>query len=69
MSFFKMMVEIVKIVLVPIGAALIHDHLKHGSNGSRKILLGVAAFSVAWLAFLALGGWEFLQAKIGRAHV
>ena len=61
-SFFKMMVEIVKIVLVPIGAALIHDHLKHGSNGSRKILLGVAGFSVGWLAFLALGGWEFLQA-------
>ena len=61
-SFFKMMVEIVKIVLVPIGAALIHDHLKHGSNGSRKILLGVAGFSVGWLAFLALGGWVFLQA-------
>ena len=32
-SFFKMMVEIIKIVLVPIGAALIHDYLKtHGEN-------------------------------------
>ena len=29
-SFFKMMVEIIKIVLVPIGAALIHDYLKGG---------------------------------------
>ena len=27
-SFFKLMVEIIKIVLVPIGAALIHDYLK-----------------------------------------
>ena len=60
--FFNMMVEIIKIVLVPIGAALIHDHLKHGTHGSRKILHGLAAFSVAWLAWLPLGGWEFLQA-------
>ncbi len=27
-SFFKMMMEIIKIVLVPIGAALLHDYLK-----------------------------------------
>src|ERR1017187_390028 len=27
-SFFKLMVEIIKIVLVPIGAALLHDYLK-----------------------------------------
>ncbi len=61
-KFFNMMVEIVKIVLVPIGAALIHDHLKHGSNGSRKILGGLAAFSFVWLVVLPLGGWTFLQA-------
>ncbi len=60
-KFFNMMVEIVKIVLVPIGAALIHDHLKHGGPGSRKILCGLAAFSVAWLGWLPLGGWAFLQ--------
>src|SRR5260221_9398073 len=28
-SFFKMMVEIIKIVLVPIRAALLHHYLKH----------------------------------------
>ena len=61
-SFFKMMIEIVKIVLVPIGAALIHDHLKYGGNGSRKILLGIATFSVVWLVWLALGGWDYLAA-------
>ncbi len=31
-SFFKMMVDIVKIVLVPIAAALIHDYLKASEN-------------------------------------
>ena len=85
-NFFNMMVEIVKIVLVPIGAALIHDYLKRGSGtgvspvscmGTRqdanghtragrpchyKAILAIAVFSVAWLAWLPLGGWEFLQA-------
>ena len=31
-SFFKIMVEIIKIVLVPIGAGLIHDYLKVTAN-------------------------------------
>jgi bile acid:Na+ symporter, BASS family len=31
-SFFKMMVDIIKIVLVPIAAALIHDYLKTSEN-------------------------------------
>ena len=60
-SFFKMMVEIIKIVLVPIGAALIHDYLKHAAPRGTKIIFGIAAFAAAWLAFLILGGWGFLQ--------
>jgi BASS family bile acid:Na+ symporter len=60
-SFFKMMVEIIKIVLVPIGAALLHDYLKHASPRGRKIVYAIAAFAAAWLAFLIFGGWEFLK--------
>ncbi len=41
MSFFNMMVEIIKIVLVPIGAGLIHDFLKI-SGRSAEHLLGTA---------------------------
>jgi len=59
-SYFNMMMEIVKIVLVPIGAALLHDYLKHASARGRTIVLGVAAFGAAWLMFLVCGGWTFL---------
>ncbi len=34
-SFLKMMTEIVKIVVVPIGAALLHDFLKHASRPAQ----------------------------------
>lgn len=62
-SFFKMMVEIIKIVLVPIGAALLHDYLKHASARGRKIVLGLTAFAVVWLAFLVFGGWNRVSAQ------
>src|ERR1039457_3918975 len=60
--FFKLMVEMIKIVLVPIGAALLHDYLKHASPRGRKIVYAIAAFAAAWLVFLIFGGWKFLQA-------
>ena len=61
-SFFKMMVEIIKIILVPIGAALLHDYLKRASPRGRKIVYALTAFAAAWMLFLLLGGWEFLKA-------
>jgi BASS family bile acid:Na+ symporter len=60
-SFFKLMVEIIKIVLVPIGAALLHDYLKHASPRGQKIVLTIAAFAAAWMLFLIFGSWVFLQ--------
>jgi len=63
-SFFKMMVEIVKIVLVPIGAALIHDYLKHASARGRERVFAVSALAITWLAFLGFGGWPLLQFNI-----
>jgi BASS family bile acid:Na+ symporter len=61
-SFFKLMVEIIKIVLVPIGAAMVHDYLKHASPRGRKIIYAITAFAAAWMLFLIFGGWKFLQA-------
>ncbi len=61
-SFFNMMVEIIKIVLVPIGAALLHDYLKYAQPRGRKAVYAIAAFAAAWMAFLIFGGWEFLKA-------
>jgi BASS family bile acid:Na+ symporter len=60
-SFVKMMIEIIKIVLVPIGAALIHDYLKHALPRGRRIVLALAVFAAAWIVFLIFGGWEFLK--------
>ena len=88
MSYFAMMMEIIKIVIVPIGAALLHDYLKkpdkHGPHltpalsppvtggerenvahaSGRKIVLGVALVSAAWLVFLVGGGWRKLVARL-----
>ena len=60
-SFFKMMMEIIKIVLVPIGAALLHDYLKQAPARGRRIVLVTAAVGAVWILFLALGGWAFIK--------
>lgn len=44
-SFLQMMVEIVKIVVVPIGAALLHDYLKHASPASKALMTRLAAIA------------------------
>lgn len=61
--FFNMMMEIIKIVLVPIGAALLHDYLKHASTRGRRNVFALASFATAWLIFLACGGWAWIAAK------
>ena len=60
-KFFNMMMEIIKMVIVPIGAALLHDYLKHASPRGRKVVYGFTAFATAWMLFLVFGGWEYLK--------
>lgn len=62
-TFTGMMLEIIKIVVVPIGAALLHDYLKHASPAGRRVVWSVAAAGIAWMAFLALGGWNLLNSS------
>ena len=53
--FLDMMIEIVTIVLIPIGAALLHDFIR--SHPERTRQAGVlAAGALAWLLFLVIGG-------------
>jgi len=59
-SVLKMMTDIIKIVIVPIGATLLHDYLKFAAPGPRRLIHGVAVASAAWIAFLVLGGWSRL---------
>ena len=54
-KFVNMMMEIIKIVIVPIGAALLHDYLKTASPKNWKLVKAVFVFGVLWLFALALG--------------
>jgi BASS family bile acid:Na+ symporter len=62
LSFLKMMADIIKIVIVPIGAALVHDFLKNiGPAGRRAVMLVALVGVIVLLAALA-GGWSSLVA-------
>lgn len=48
-KFMDMMIEIVKIVLVPIGAALLHDYMKRVDPAHLKKIYIICSVAVAWL--------------------
>lgn len=51
-KFIDMMVEIIKIVLVPIGAALLHDYLKTSTSQQRKAVSIAAIIAGFWIALI-----------------
>ena len=63
----SMMMEIIKIVLVPIGAALLHDYLKNASAKAVRIVTVLFIIAVLWLLALPLGLWSLLAANISSA--
>jgi len=64
-KFVNMMMEIIKIVIVPIFAALLHDYLKTASPRGQRTVQALAFLSTAWLAALGLGGlWRFFETNI-----
>jgi len=60
-KFVNMMLEIIKIVIVPIGAALIHDYLKRAKPEGISTVKWLSLFCLAWLIALPLGLWEALE--------
>ena len=56
-KFVDMMIEIVKIVLVPIGAALLHDYLKRATPSQKKNIYMICGVAILWLLTIIL----FLQ--------
>ena len=52
-KFFSMMTEIIKIVIVPISAALLHDYLKYATTAQAKKIHLLAVLAAAWI-FLVL---------------
>ncbi|WP_231490893.1 bile acid:sodium symporter family protein [Pedobacter sp. Leaf170] len=63
-KFLNMMMEIIKIVIVPIGAALVHDYLKKATPKGINIIKVIVGFSVVWLAALYFGLWNSLAQKL-----
>lgn len=60
-KFLNMMMEIIKIVIVPIGAALIHDYLKRASPKGWNTIKTISALALLWLLALPFGLWSFLS--------
>ena len=56
-----MVMDVVKIVLIPIGAAILHDYLKTyaGVQGRRTVQI-LAGISAIWLLYMIAGGWDSL---------
>lgn len=61
---FNMMMEIIKMVIVPIGAALLHDYLTFAKPGKRKMVYGAAVVGVVWLTWIAGGGWGWFKGNV-----
>ena len=66
-KFFNMMMEIIKMVIVPIGAALLHDYLKHASERGRRTVLTVAVLAGLLLLGLVFGGWNYLETHLNAS--
>ena len=60
-KFVNMMMEIIKIVIVPIGAALVHDYLKRATPKGIKTVKVIAVGCVIWLATLYFFLWYGLE--------
>lgn len=65
--FLDMMMEIIKIVIVPIGAALIHDYLKTGTASGKRNLYWIAAVCFVFLGSLPVGLWDIFKAGFSEA--
>ncbi len=55
--FFPLMAGIIKIVVVPTGAALVHDYLRHCSATGERIVRSLAGIGAIALSVSLLGAW------------
>lgn len=65
-KFVAMMTEIIRIVIVPIGAALLHDYLKHASKKGKSITVVMSTFCVIWLVCQVLFLWDIFAANLSE---
>lgn len=65
-DFFNMMMSIVKIVLVPLTAAMIHDALKIYGNGIRNKINLLAVLSGIWLLIIFFFGNTLIGSELNK---
>lgn len=68
-KFVDMMMEIIKIVIVPIGAALLHDSLKTATRKGWALVTILFIISAAWLFALPLGWWQLLASTVSSPEL
>ena len=59
-EFLDMSMEIIKIVIIPIGAALLYDAYLHSTEILRKKLNTTFLISASWLIIMVIGLWSYL---------
>ena len=63
-KFFNMMMEIIKIVIVPIGAAFLHDYLKGALAKGKRNAAIITVLCIAWLIAQGLFLWDWFGSKL-----
>lgn len=63
-KFLGMMMSIVKIVLAPIGAALLAEFLSRAPAEKVRLVRIIALACVGWLGFIAFGGWSWISESV-----
>lgn len=66
-KFLNMMMEIIKIVIVPISAALLTDYLKTAPVAQIKKMIGIAFLCLLVLISLPFGLWNLLASSLGAS--
>jgi BASS family bile acid:Na+ symporter len=63
-DFVNMMLEIIKLVIVPIGAAMLADYLVHASSAGRRTAFALAGAAACVLIGMAFGGGSYLAVRL-----
>jgi len=63
--FFDMMLQIFKIIVIPVGAAMLHDYLKFAPEHVQRKLMWVADVGVLFIVCSLVGLWHSLALLLG----
>lgn len=63
-NFLDMCFQIIKIVIVPIGAALLFDGMRKGSPAFRSSANIISAVAAVWLIAMIFGFWDYLASSL-----